>query len=293
MANNRDEYRAIKIGVVGAVVLLMSILGACTSCTRVGPGYAGIKVNMAGTNRGVSEYAATTGYVFTNPFTQTVLEYPTFVQNATWRKGDDGQPNEELTFSTKDKMRVDIDVSLGYHLEFACVPAFYVKFRNDDLKAFTHGFLRNVARDKFVEIGGTYSIDQIMGGNGEFLANVHTKLQQDLEPVCVTLDQFGILGAPRPPQAVIDSINATAQATQKALQIQNEVMQAEAQAKKNIAQAEGDAKSQLIRAEAEAKANRLVSESLTSNLVEWKRIDKWNGAMPQVSGGATPFVNLS
>ncbi len=90
---------------IPAGVLGLFVIGiGCTSCTRIGPGYVGIKVNLAGTDRGVAEYASTTGYVFTNPFTQTVLEYPTFVQNAVWRKWPEGDDhaNEELTFNTKD-----------------------------------------------------------------------------------------------------------------------------------------------------------------------------------------------
>lgn len=282
----------MKSTIIGGVACLFLAMSACSSCTRVGPGYAGIKVNMAGTDRGVSEYAATTGYVFTNPFTQTVMVYPTFVQTAIWKKGPEGEPNEEITFNTKDKMRVDLDVSLGYHLEFACIPRFYVQFRNDDLVGFTHGFLHNVARDKFVEVGGTYGVDQIMGGSGEFLAKVHSDLQKAMDPFCVKLDQFGILGAIRPPLAVLESINASAQATQKAIQIQNEVMQAEAQARKNVAQAEGESKSLQIKSEAEAKANRLISESLTGNLVDLRRIEKWDGHMPQVTSSATPMLNI-
>lgn len=50
---------------------------------------------------------------------------------------------------------------------------------------------------------------------------------------------------------------------------------------------------ELVSADAEATANRKISESLTGNLVEWKRIDRWDGKLPQVSGGATPFISLS
>lgn len=281
----------MKIAVVVIALLCIVMLGY-SSCTRVGPGYVGIKVSMAGDNRGVNDYASTTGWVFYNPVASAVLEYPTFVQTASWRKGDKDAPNEELTFGTRDKMQVQVDVSLAYHLDYSCVPKFYVQFRNDDLKTFTHGFFRNVAKDVMVEVGGKYSIDQIMGDNEEFLNKVRADLGKKMEPICVRLDQFGLLGNPRPPETVITAINSTTQATQKALQIQNEVMQAEAQARKNVAQAEGEAKSQLIRAEAEATANRKISESLTNNLVEWKRIDKWDGKMPQVTGGAAPLWNI-
>lgn len=32
---------------------------------------------------------------------------------------------------------------------------------------------------------------------------------------------------------------------------------------------------------------------MSANLVQWEAIKKWDGKMPQVSGGNTPFINLS
>lgn len=60
-------------------------------------------------------------------------------------------------------------------------------------------------------------------------------------------------------------------------------MAADATVKKTQAQADADA--MLIEAEAEAKANEKVAKSLTPELVEKAKIDKWNGQLPQVEGG--------
>jgi hypothetical protein len=46
------------------------------------------------------------------------------------------------------------------------------------------------------------------------------------------------------------------------------------------------------RSEAEAEANLRIAKSLTPELVEWQKIQKWNGALPQVSGGGMPLVNI-
>lgn len=47
-----------------------------------------------------------------------------------------------------------------------------------------------------------------------------------------------------------------------------------------------------VEADAWAKANRKLASSLTRPLVDYKAIEKWTGSLPQVSGGATPFINL-
>lgn len=276
---------------------LMCAVAFSGACTRVGPGYVGIKVSMAGDNRGVSQDAMTTGWVFYNPALSTVLEYPTFVQQVQLTHNlDEGNPvNEEITFTNADQMMIAADISFAYQLDAQKVPKFYEKFRSDDLAKFSHGYLRSLIRDKFNEVGGRYKIEQIMGDNGPFLREVKEEVQKAIAPYGVILEpQFGFIGAPRPPKSVIDSINAKVQAVQLAQQKQNELVQAQADAAKEVAKTEGYAKSITIRADAEARANRILSESLTPTLIELKRIEKWNGEYPAAIGGngAIPLLNI-
>ena len=50
-----------------------------------------------------------------------------------------------------------------------------------------------------------------------------------------------------------------------------------------IATAEGAAQATLINAKAQADANQL----------QWQAIQKWNGNMPNVTGGAMPFIDVT
>jgi regulator of protease activity HflC (stomatin/prohibitin superfamily) len=54
----------------------------------------------------------------------------------------------------------------------------------------------------------------------------------------------------------------------------------------------GRAKAIIAEAEAQARANRLLAESITPTLVQYELAMKWNGQMPQVSGGAMPLIQL-
>ena len=45
-------------------------------------------------------------------------------------------------------------------------------------------------------------------------------------------------------------------------------------------------------AQGQAKANDALSRSISPILVQYKSIEKWNGILPQVSGGSIPFVDL-
>lgn len=269
-----------------AIAFLALMFSSCNK--TISPGSVGIVVNNWGDNKGVQDVTTTTGFTWYNPMKTDILEYPTSVQTAKWTKDpSEGAPqNEEITFTNKDNMTISTDVSISYSLTASKIPNFYVKFRNDDITAFTHGFLRNITRDAFNETGGSYSIDEIMGNNTKFLAEVRSKVQKEVNAIGVHIEQFGIIGAPRPPQGVIDAINKKLQATQLAIQKENEIRQAEAQAKINIANAEGSAKSLIIQAEADATANKLRQQSLTPLLVQQQFIEKWNGELPVY--GTTP-----
>lgn len=281
---------------VGKIVSLSLLVLTLVGCgTTIQPGHAGIVVDFYGKDRGVQGYTVTTGRVWYNPITTAVLEYPTFVQNVVFTHNlNEGKPvNEEITFTNFDQMSISIDVAISYSLKQEKLPFFYVKFRSDDLEKFNYGFLRSLLRDKFNDVAGHYKIEQIMGDNSSFLREVRKELQDDLDPLGIQLEsQFGIIGAPRPPQQVIDSINLKVQATQLAIQKQNELVQVQADAAKEVARAEGHAKAVLTTAEADGKANRMVNESLTGNLLELKRLQQWDGHLPQVTGAATPFITL-
>ena len=272
------------------VTALLASTLVLTGCTRVGPGHVGIKVSMAGDAKGVDSAPAVTGWVFYNPFLTSVFEYPTFVQQVQL----EGE-TEQITFTTKDQMKVSADISFAYSIHAERVPHFYVRFRSDDLTTFSHGYLRSLIRDNFNDVGGRYAVEEIMGPrSAEFLTEVREQVQNIVGPLGVEMDkQFGFIGAPRPPQGVIDSINNKVQAVQIAQQKQNELVQSQADAAKEVAKTEGYAKSVLLRATAEATANKLLSESITTNLLELKRLEKWNGTLPQVTGqGAIPMFNV-
>jgi regulator of protease activity HflC (stomatin/prohibitin superfamily) len=278
-----------------SLMIVMGLASFLVGCnTWVEPGYVGIKVTATGSQRGVNDYPLQTGRVWYNPYNENVLVFPTFTKNVVWTHNvNEGKPiNEEITFTNKDKFPIAVDVNLSYNVVREKVPSFYVKFRTDNLDDFTHGYMHNVARDAFNEVGGHYGIDEIMGDNGKFLAEVKSHLADHLAPLGVEIGQFGIIGAPRPPADVAAAITASARATQLATQIQNELAQTTAEAMKQVAQAEGAAKARLAEAEAEASSNRKIAESISPTLVEYMKVQKWDGKLPTVSGGGTPLINI-
>ena len=73
-------------------------------------------------------------------------------------------------------------------------------------------------------------------------------------------------------------------------------MQAKGVADATLLKAEADAKAIQLRGEAEAAAIRAQAEALKQNtgLVELRKAEKWNGALPQqMLSGIVPFMNFN
>jgi len=265
------------------------LLAALSSCTTVPPGYVGIKINSWGSAKGVQDMPLETGMVNYNFFTSSVYKYPTYVQTAIWTKSlDEGNPvDEEITFNTKEGTNVSCDVSLSYELSAAKVPAFYVKFRSDDIDRFTHGFLRNTARDAFNEVGAGYALEEVYGlKKEEFLKRVRDIVNTQLSPFGVHIVQFGFTGGLRMDPSIMAALNKKLKTVQDAIAAENMLRQKTAEAEQKVATAKGD-----------AEANRLMASSITPQLVQWEQLQitrlyytRWDGHKAMVEGGGNGML---
>jgi len=298
---NRNLLRVATVATViliGGVVLLNIV-----RVTRINAGYVGVEVNLAGSQRGAQDIPVRTGWVFYSPLKTQVIEFPTFVQTVKWTADiNEGHPvNEELVFNSREGQEVRTDVSLSYAIDPARVPEFYVKYRTDDLERFTHGILKDIVRNSLNEVASTYSLEDIYGENkARFLREARDRVQSQVEPVGVGIQQFGFIGKPRFTAAIEQAITQKTQAITEAERARNQLAVTQAEMAKTVAEAEGEARSQverargeatsaIERARGEAEANRLLQASITPQLLEWRRlenqralVEKWNGELPRM-----------
>lgn len=273
---------SIKAAIFFAILLVILIVLKQTLFTWqvIPPGYTGIKINRL-VDRGISHENVVTGFVFYNPIQSSLVIYPTFMQRVIWTHDPgEGRPsNEELSFNTKDSVPVNLDVAVSYSLQAEKVPTFYTQFRADQIESFTHGYLRDTARNVVVALGSEYTFDEINGAKKEeFLGRIAKELNIRVSVFGVNIQQFGLVGALRPPASLLEAVNAKTQAIQNAIRTENELRSAQAEAKKRVAIAEG-----------EAEANRALANSIDDRLLAWEKIKlqrdaigKWNGVMPSV-----------
>ncbi|MBQ7160551.1 MAG: prohibitin family protein [Clostridia bacterium] len=97
-------------------------------------------------------------------------------------------------------------------------------------------------------------------------------------------------------EAFITAIEEKQVAQQKLLKAETEkqtaIKNAEAEGETIRIKANAEADQIKIKAEAEAEANKTIAASLTPQVIENKKLEKWDGVLPKVTGGASTFVSV-
>ncbi|MCQ2448857.1 MAG: prohibitin family protein [Clostridia bacterium] len=73
---------------------------------------------------------------------------------------------------------------------------------------------------------------------------------------------------------------------------QQKLLKAETEKQTAITNAQAEAEATRIKAEGEAAANDKLNKSLTDKVIEYSKIEKWNGELPQVTGNSSSLINL-
>lgn len=262
-----------------------------TSCSRIDAGHAGIKVNLYGSDKGVSDITEVTGWVWYNPLSTSVYEVPTYVQNAiyTASKVEGSENNEAFRVTTKDGLVAEFDVSINYSTPTDKVVAIFRKYRKP-VSELSKTVVRNYLRDAFNNTASKFTAEMLYEKRSEFEALADSAIRKILEPEGFIIEQVVILNELRLPETVVHNINQKVEASQIAMKKQQEVAQARADADKKIEDARGYAESMKIKADAERYAYEQKQKSLTPLLIQQQFLEKWDGkyGTGNVFGGNMP-----
>ena len=295
----RANFGSIKRFGIGVVVFVALWVVGCSSTTRVDAGHVGIRVHLAGSERGVSDMPVVMGWVWYNPITEQIVQFPTSVQNVVWSANPhEGRTiDESITFSSTEGVNVNADIGLSFHIDPMQAPKLYGRFRMNDMLELADRYMRNVVREAFGEVASTMPVQDIYGaGKSKMLGDVTQKVRDNLGKDGIIIDQLTFNGSLRLPQNVADAINRAMEATQNAIQSENRVRQVRAEADQAITQAhgqaeatrqkaQGEADAQLIRARSEAKANEIIRLSTSPAVLQYRALEHWDGKLPTYNGG--------
>jgi regulator of protease activity HflC (stomatin/prohibitin superfamily) len=273
---------------IAAIVVLLCIP---TMFVYINPGNVGIVIHKLG--GGVDRTPLSQGLHFRNPLTTGIEEYPVYMQTLVLTRGtaDGSAGNDEINVNSVEGQPLSLDVSLSFELDPSKTPALYTTFRTH-IEQIQHGYVKQSIRQALQEVVGSEPIADVLGPKkAEVVGRTQQLIATRLAPYGFIVKQFTI-NEVRAPAEVMSAINTKNVMQQQALTAQNELQKNTFNAQGDSIRASGRAKAILAEAQAQAQANQLLSQSITPTLVQYEMAKKWNGQMPQVSGGATPLIQM-
>lgn len=251
-------------------IMLLAITGMTSCAERIDAGCEGVEVSLYGDDRGVGDVNLVTGWVWYNPFTTQIYEYPIFVQTIDY---------DFFEINAKDGPLFTIDPNVNIKVADGKAPQVFKKYRKD-LKDVIHGPVLKYIKDACrIEIN-KFTTDEIVSNRERVENAIEKRLRANLEREGFVLDQF--TSGLKYPKSIVDAIDAKTKAVQDAQRVENELKIAEAEARKKI-----------VAAEAEKQANELRTQALTAAILQQMWIDKWDGRLPETMAGGDSKLLLN
>jgi regulator of protease activity HflC (stomatin/prohibitin superfamily) len=275
--------------VLGTIILIFSMVFLMNSCERIDAGHVGVRVNLYGTGKGVGDITECTGFVFYNPISTKIYEFPTYIQHKEYVKTEDD--DNSFVVNSKDGSEFHVAPIVNYSVQREKVPFIFGKYRRT-LESIEEGFLKTTIYDAFRMTANSYTAEELISNRQTFENKVRAKLDDDLLKEGFVINQLtSNLGYPETFKKAIEAKN---NAVQQSLTAENQVKTAEANAKIQVAKAEGNAQAMLATAKAEAESYRLKQSSITPMLLQQMWIEKWNGVLPttQLGSGTNMMYNV-
>jgi regulator of protease activity HflC (stomatin/prohibitin superfamily) len=271
-----SEFKSPRPRTVGMLILLIIILIVVWGTFAIVPaGHRGVVLWWGS----VETRIMGEGLNFKVPIAERVIKVDVKVQP---------HPFKEIDASSKEYQMVKMTGMMNFHIDPSYVNDLYQKVGLD----FADKVIDPAFNDFVKEVVPTYPIGEILPKREEIRKRAMGKLGENLARYHIIVDDIYFANIRFSPE--YEKAIEAKQVAQQQVETQKQVLaQREIEAQQKVATAKGEAESILVVAQGQAEANDALSRSISPILVQYKSIEKWNGILPQVSGGAVPFVDLS
>ena len=270
MEKNYAKVRSAGAGTVkklaiAAVVVLLAAVVLANCFTVVGPGHTGVVVTLGKVKEGVLPE----GIHLKAPFVQKVEKIDNRIRKL--------EVNTEA-FS-KDLQSVKTVLAINYRVDTAKSYSIYKNIGADYETVLVVPAVNEVLK----AITATYTAEESVTNRVLISEGLVNGLNEKLNGIGLYITDVNIID--------FDFSDAFITAIEEKQVAQQKLLKAETEKKTAVTNAEAEAEALKIRAEAEAEANRTIAASLTPEIIENKKLEKWNGELPKVTGGSA-FVEL-
>ena len=186
---------------------------------------------------------------------------------------------------SKDLQTVSSKIAVNYRLVTDKTPDMYKNVGVD----YQTILITPVVQECMKSATAKYNAEQLITERESVSNEVKTALDSKLNTYGIYIEKFNIVNFDFSAE-FNTAIEAKQVAEQNLLKTKTEQEQAKViaktEAEKKVIAANAEAEAILAQAQAQADANKLLEESLSSKVIAYEQIQKWNGVMPKVTGSS-------
>ncbi len=264
-----NENGSEKVGKIIAHILLV-VIGIPVIIWQfpfgsIAAGDRGIRFNKLSGNVSVVEQ----GLFFRLPFIEKVKSMDVRVQ----------KEQVDASAASKDLQTVSSKVALNYHLNPEKVASIY----RDVGFEFKERLIDPAIQESVKASTAKFTAEELITKREVIKEDIKVHLRERLVDRGIMVDDFNIVD--------FDFSNSFNKAIEDKVTAEQNALAA----KNKLEQVKFEAEQAVVSATGRAKALQVESDAIRSNpaVLELRAIEKWNGQLPQVTSGATPFINLN
>ena len=267
--------KAVRLTIICVIVLIALVL-ALASFVVVPAGSTGVVVTMGSVSNNVLQE----GFHLKAP----IIQHVEIVSNKI-------QVQEvDAAAVSKDLQSVSSNIAVNFRVGLDSSAKIYKNIGPE----YQNIVLLPAVQESMKSVSAKYTAEQLITERAQVGQEIKETLESKVEEYGIVIEKFNIVNFDFSSE-FNSAIEAKQVAEQNLLKTRTEQEQviviAEAEAKKRVIDAEAEASAITAKAKAQADANKLLSESLNQSLVDYQKIQKWDGKLPAVTGG-TPIIDV-
>lgn len=256
---------------IAGLIIALILISWLNPFVVINAGHRGVKTTFGKVEQTVLEE----GLHFRIPIVQQVREINVQIQKA---EGDGDA-------ASRDLQQVHTKIALNFHL----IPNRVAEtFQNvGDLDSVGERIIVPAVQEAFKATTAKYTAEELISKRPEVRDQISQFMKDRLHRHGIAIDEFSIVNF-RFSESFNQAIEAKTTAEQLKLKAERDLDRIKVEAEQKIASAK-----------AEAESLRLQKQEITPDLLRLREIEnqrlaleKWNGQLPQVTGGSIPLVNL-
>ena len=270
MEKTKKRSLIVKLVIVAAAVLA-AVIVLSDVFVVVDAGHTGVVMTLGK----VSENVLSEGLHVKAPFVQNVHVMSNKIQML----------QVDAAAVSKDLQSVSSSVAVNYRIGSNASAKVYQNIGVD----YQNVVLLPAIQESMKSVSASYTAEELITLRAQVGEAIKETLESKVSEYGIVIEKFNIVNFDFSAEFNA-AIEAKQVAEQNLIKVQTEQQQAlviaEAEAKKKLIAAEAEASATLKKAEAQAEANRLIAQSLTQQVLEAQKIEKWDGKLPLATDGS-------